>query len=130
MSADKRERLHKTLKKYAIVLGVAVVYLIFVLSTGWGLPCLFFEITRLRCPACGVSRMLLALLRLDFVAAFRYNPYLFVNAPVILFCLGYSEIQYVRTGSRIHPKWVSVILWCEIGLALLFGVLRNLPIWL
>lgn len=128
MSTDERERLHSVLKKYAIVLGIAVAYLIVVLVTGWGLPCLFFTVTKLQCPACGVSRMLLSLLRLDFVAAFHYNPYLFVNAPVILFCLGYSEAQYVKTGSRVHRRWVNIILWIEIGLALLFGVVRNLPL--
>lgn len=128
MIADQRERLCRTLKKYAIVLAVAVAYLMVVLMTGWGVPCLFFTVTKLQCPACGVSRMLLSLLRLDFAAAFRYNPYLLVNAPIILVCLGYSEMQYVKTGSRSLCRWVNVVLWAEIGLALLFGVLRNFPI--
>ncbi len=129
MIADKKERLHRLLKKYAIVLGVAIAYLIFVLVTEWGIPCPFFTVTKLRCPACGISRMLLALLRLDFAEAFWHNPYLFVNAPVILFCLGYSDLQYVRTGGRMQRGWVNAVLWSEVGLALLFGVLRNLPIW-
>ena len=128
MSAEARERLHGVLKKYAIVLGIAIAYLILVLATGWGIPCIFYTVTGLQCPACGVSRMLLALLRLDVVAAFWYNPYLFVNAPIILFCLGYSEVQYVKTGSRTHRRWINIVLWIEIGLALLFGIARNLPL--
>ena len=125
-----KARLYRTLTKYAIVLGIAVAYLILVLCTGKGLLCPFYTVTKLQCPACGVSHMLLSLLRLDVASAFRYNPYLFVNAPLLLFCFGYSEWQYVALGTRKHPRWLNVILWCEIGLALLFGVLRNLPIGL
>ncbi len=120
-----KERLRKTLVKYATVLAVGVGYLILFLCTGIGLPCIFYEVTGLQCPACGVSRMLISLLRLDVVAAFRYNPFLLVNGPVIVGCLVYSDVQYVRLGHRKHPRAWDVILWCEIGLALLFGIWRN-----
>ncbi len=120
--------MHRTLKKYAIVLSIAIAYLIIVLAVGQGIPCFFHMITKLQCPACGVSRMLVALVRLDLAAAFGYNPYLLINGPIILGCLGYSEVRYIKSGTRKHPTWLNVILWGEIVLALIFGVWRNLPI--
>lgn len=120
-----KERLFKTLKKYAAVIGIGVFYLGFTVCTGWGIPCFFYELTRLKCPACGVSRMALALIRLDFAVAFSYNPFLFITAPIILFCLVYSDVRYVRTGDMSLGK-VGVLLWAEIVFAVAFGILRNI----
>ncbi len=121
-----KSRLYQTLKKYAIVLTVLLAYLIFVLITKGGVPCFFYKITGYQCPSCGISRMFLSVLRFDFSSAFEYNQYLFINAPVILICLGISEVSYIKHGVRNHPIWLDIILWVEIGMALLFGVFRNL----
>lgn len=119
-----RERLIETVKKYAVILAVGATYLLFVLLTGIGIPCVFNKLTGWLCPACGVSRMIISAVKLDFVAAFHYNPFLFVNAPVILFCLIYPDIAYVKHGCRSY-RWINIILWAEIAMLLLFGVLRN-----
>ncbi len=37
-------------------------------------PCLFHRMTGLNCPGCGGTRAISAMLRLDFAAAFWYNP--------------------------------------------------------
>ena len=120
-----KSRLSKTVKKYAIILAVGVAYLIFTLCTGKGIPCIFYTLTGFECPACGVSRMIVSVVRLDFVDAYHCNPFLFVTAPVILFCLIYSDVRYVISGDGALGK-LSIILWVEIALAMLFGVVRNL----
>ncbi len=119
-----KERLLSTVKKYALVLLIGLAYLAWVLLTGLKIPCVFKLITGLNCPGCGVTRMVVAAVRLNFSKAFWLNPYLFTNLPVILFCLVYSDIRYIQTGERAlgFTKW---ILWCEIALALIFGVVRN-----
>lgn len=68
--------------------------------------------------------MILSLARLDFVSAFNYNPFLLVTSPVILFCLVYSDVRYVRTGNASMGK-LGFILWIEIAFALVFGIMRN-----
>ena len=125
IASARKQRLAKTLKKYAFVVASGVAYAIFVTLTGWGIPCPIYTVTHLQCPACGVSRMLLALLRLDFAAAWSYNPYLLINGPIILGCLAVSDIRYIRTGDGRLGK-LSILLWVEIALALSFGILRNI----
>ena len=118
-------RLRKTLLKYAIVLGIALAYLVFVLLTGIGIPCVFYEITGLKCPGCGISRMFISLAKLDFVSAFKYNSFVFVTGPFILAYFIFSEIKYVVSGSNKMGKW-EIFLWVELFLALAFAVLRNI----
>ena len=107
---------------------MGIAYGVFVSLAGFGIPCIFYTLTGLKCPACGVTRMAVSLLRLDFVSAFRYNPFLLITSPVIAFCLIYSDVLYIRTGSG-RSKWIEGVLWIETALLLLFGILRNLPIW-
>lgn len=50
------------------------------------IPCPIHYLTGISCPGCGMSRSVLALLRLDFSAALYYHPlipYLLVAAPVL-----------------------------------------------
>ena len=119
-----KTRLRRTVKKYVIVFAICLAYLIFVLTFGWGIPCVFYEITGLMCPSCGVSRMFIAMSKLDFRTAFFCNPFLFITGPVIIFCIAYSDFRYVKYGSNSLGK-ASAILWIEIALAVLYGVLRN-----
>ena len=108
-----------------MILAIALAYLVFVLLTGLGIPCLFSKITGLQCVGCGISRMLLALLRLDFVSAFRYNPFLFVTGPFLVAYLAASEVNYVLHGTKRMGKW-EIFLWVELILAIAYGVLRNI----
>ena len=120
-----RERRDKIIKKYGIALLCGLAYALFVRITGWGIPCPIYTVTGLQCPACGVSRMLLAALRLDFAAAYRYNPFLFVTSPLLLFCIVYPDIVYIRTGG-VDIGRARILLWIEIAAALIFGVVRNM----
>ena len=47
--------------------------------------CPIKEITGLYCPGCGITRMLQAILQLNFYQAFRYNPLLFISLPFFIF---------------------------------------------
>ena len=111
--------------KYAVILGIAAVYLAFVLWTGSGIPCLFYEMTGLKCPGCGITRMLTSLLHLDVVSAFWHNPFLFVTGPFLIAYLAASEIRYIREGSRRMGKW-EILLWVMLVLLIVYGVLRNI----
>ena len=125
MTSEVRARLHKSLIKYATVLAVGVTYLAFVLLTGVGLPCPFYKITGWQCPGCGISRMLISLIRLDLVSAYNYNPFLLTTAPILLFCLIYSEFRYVKYGNASLGK-LQMLLWAELFSAIAFGIFRNI----
>ena len=120
-----RARLKKCILTSAAILCVGCAYAVFVRLTGLGIPCPFHLVTGLNCPGCGVSRMLLSLLRLDFRAAFRYNAALLCLSPVLLGVFGVHIVRYVRTGSRKSGPLLEGV---EIALAVilvLWGVVRN-----
>ena len=103
---------------------MAIAYLIFVLCTGVGIPCVFYEITGWKCVGCGISRMFVSLAQLDFVSAFRWNPFLFITGPFLLAYLAWGEVRYVLRGSRKMEK-AELFLWAELFLAVAYGILRN-----
>ena len=120
-----RARARRVAVKYSIILGAALAYLIFVLCFDFGIPCVFREITGLKCPGCGISRMFLSLSQLDFVAAFRHNPVVFTTGPLLLAYLATAEIKYIRYGERNMDKW-EIFMWGELALLLAYGILRNI----
>ena len=121
-----KARLQKELKLLAIILLIGFAYLAFVLITGWRIPCLFKVATGFDCPGCGITRMCVSIAKLDFVAAFRYNPVIFTTWPVILGCLAYEKITYIKTGVRKLPLICKILLCIEIVLLLTYGVIRNI----
>lgn len=104
------------------LLGIA--YSVWYHFTEIGVPCIFRLITGLKCPGCGITTMLSALLFLDFRAAFAANPYLLLSLPFLLF-----EIVFEFFRRRHHlrsPLWNYLLLILyTIGL-FVFAVLRNL----
>ena len=119
-------RLKKVLIKGAVILSVGCAYSVWVLCTGTGIPCAFHVATGYLCPGCGVTRMLVSLLRLDFAAAFRWNAVLLCLLPVLLTLLVVSLVRYVRTGSRKMSLPENIAVWCAIAVLLAWGVVRNL----
>ena len=112
------------LLRYACLAAVGGAYLVFVLCTGLGIPCPIHALTGLSCPGCGLSRMLVALVKGDPLSAFGYNPFLFVTGPPLLLYLAVSEVRYIRTGSGRMGGW-ELLLLVELILALALGILRN-----
>ena len=99
-----RNRLKEVLKKYLIILAVGVLYLIFTLTVKVSIPCPIKLITTLDCPSCGITRMLQSLAKLDLKGAYGYNQFLFITAPLILFCLFYAEYNYIKKGTHALGK--------------------------
>ena len=56
-----------------------MAYTALILVIGRGLYCPVWKLTGLLCPGCGVTRMCLALLRLDVAAAWRANAALLLG---------------------------------------------------
>ena len=121
-----RQRLKNCIRVSAVILGVGCAYAAFCALTGLGLPCPFHLVTGLNCPGCGVSRMLLSMLRLDFAAAFRHNAALFCMTPVLALLAGVRIWRYVRLGERRGKPWMQATEIALAGLLVVWGVVRNL----
>ena len=122
----RAHRVKRLLLGAAGILALGLGYAAFIHLTGWAVPCLFRQVTGLKCPGCGVTGMCLALLRLDLAAAFRWNPGLMVLAPFLGALMALLAVQYVRTGSWRPGRRQSGCLWGLLGLLLAWGAARNL----
>lgn len=108
------------------LISAGLIYTYGALHWGWWLPCVFNQITGLKCPGCGVSRMCLALLRLDFKRAFYWNPAVLVCLPGLLWVTGKLCHQYIRTGSMKMEQSDQRVCWIMAGILVIFGLFRNL----
>ena len=122
--------------KLRILIGIGVPLGILLLAA-FGLvfqtspPCLFYELTGLLCPGCGTGRCMLALLQLDFFAAFRYQPLLLLCSPFLAYYIAKLYIAFVF-GKDILPfptvrnRWFGITVTIVI---LAYWVLRNIPVF-
>lgn len=132
MTTDNIEinkRLRKVLKNLTIILLLGICYLILLTFTELSIPCLFNKITGLYCPGCGITRMCLAILQFDFVTAFHSNMALFILLPFLIPMFCYYIVRYILTGRQSNSVFHNTLLWLCIGFLLVFGVLRNLPMF-
>lgn len=98
----------------------------FAAINGIGFFCVFHEVTGLLCPGCGNSRAALALMRLDFAAAWGYNP-LFLPQIFYIGWVYFHCCRYYLQGKRFSYKPPVPAL--DIGFLatiILWGIARNL----
>ena len=104
MSGERQRRIKRAL---AAVFGAAAVLVVLYILRP---PCLVRKVFGVLCPSCGTTRMIAALLQLDFAGAWALNPFM-------LFFLPFPPLLFKR---------FSIVLWAAWFLsALIFGVWRN-----
>lgn len=118
-------RLISEVRKLSFVVILGVLYYIFVSVTGIYIPCVFREVTGLKCPGCGISHMLVAILKFDFVAAFKHNCMLFVMLPFASVLFFLSEYRYVKYGTRGF-RGCRAFMYIAATALVLFGIIRNI----
>ncbi len=126
LNYEQKTRWRKLGKKTIGFLIVGVVYFFFVLFTKWRIPCVFYAIIHKYCPGCGLTRMFMALGKLDFPLAFRSNAYVFVLLPIAIAWGIYRGVIYVKHGTTAFSKAENICLIVAFVLAVAFTVLRNL----
>ena len=100
-------------------LGITLGYLAFVLVMyRLGARCLFLTYLGVPCPGCGMTRALLAALRLDFAAAFAFHP--------MVFALPVMYLYFLFDGKLFAKKWADPAVWVCIGAGFLLHWLRLL----
>lgn len=111
----------------ATALGVGALVFFFNPSTHPFYPvCLFHALTGLNCPGCGMTRALYALLHGNVLLALKDNALFVTLAAVLAVWSARLAVRKLRCqpAALIMP---SKILWWLLVLAMLFGVVRNLP---
>lgn len=145
LNEKQKKRLFSTVWPIAILLGIGLIYLLSVMlpiKNGeplWnGIPCIFYkgsehffkhvlhiEREGLKCAGCGLSRMLISIVKLDFTSAFRYNPFLFITGPLLIAYFTVDNVKYIITGKQDMGKW-KIFLYVECALTVAYMVLRNI----
>ena len=121
------QRLKNLLVRAAILIGVGAAYAAVISWIGRGLYCPFWKLTGLMCPGCGVTRLCLALLRLDVAGAWKANAALLLALPVLAGLAARLAWAYVRTGRKTPSRGEERLIWGLVVYFLVWGVLRNLP---
>lgn len=124
-NSKKHRAVKLSLRVAAAALGGLLYYLI-ISITGISVPCPFNLITGLKCPGCGITRMLSAILRLDFKSAFGFNPVIFCSLLPLGIVFSVQAVKYIRSGNTSYYKWQNAVLWTVIFALIIFCVLRNI----
>ena len=92
--------------------------------------CAVYEFTGLYCPGGGAGRACRPILQFRFVEAFCYNPVFVILLPFIGLYFAVRMVDWVIAGGNHVDKKISVtLLIVVLVLVLLFGVLRNIPVY-
>ena len=120
-----RERYSSRKLRFLLLVCIfGIAFLIWLRLGGPSVPCLFHELTGLECPGCGITRMILALSRLDLKAALRANAFLTVTLPYLILLLLHSAYKWIRNEKAGAKAEAAAVLYCA-GL-ILFGIVRNI----
>lgn len=117
-----------------LMLFFGTIYLLFVKSFGFGIPCSFNYLTGLDCPGCGMTGAVFALLRLDFARAFRLNALSLTVMPALMVYGFYRAVVWISEGAgrgRAYSSsgfsvWEKIFLIVMGVMILGYSVIRNI----
>ena len=102
----------------------AAVFVLLAVSFTVGCP--INRLTGLKCPGCGVTRMILRILHLDFKTAFFYNPAIFCLVPLWAAALCTFMLLERRGKTAAAQKVKNTAVCFSIAVLVFFGVVRNI----
>jgi peptidoglycan/LPS O-acetylase OafA/YrhL len=122
---ENKKRLKNLFFVMVILLAIAVGYYFVCLNfPKFVIKCVFKEITGLRCPGCGVTRMLVSFMSLDFYEGFKYNIFLTITLPFVVYVIIYG--CYVYITDRKWGKFFNTSCCVYVILLVLWGIVRNI----
>ena len=112
MDDDRKKRACALLYKTAMASATGLGYLLFVRMTGIRVPCIFYTVTGIPCPGCGVTRMCIRLASLDFTGAYAAHPGLFSILPVIAAGMVHDAVCHIYGKKpRSRALWTACLIW-------------------
>ncbi len=108
---------------FGLLLLALIAYFFVDKYTGLAIQCPIHFVTGLYCPGCGLTRMLFAIIKLDFYQAFRFNPLVFI---LLVIYIIYFIIKYIFKANIKIPNRVSYSL---IVVLIIYGIIRNIPLF-
>ena len=118
-----KEKIDKSKKLLFITILLSILFLYLNKRFSFYIPCIFHKITHLYCPGCGITRMFLSILKLDFYQAFRFNPLMFFMSPFIII---YEIIYYINWIQDKKFKISKKIWYILLIITIIYTILRNI----
>lgn len=108
---------------YGAVFALGILYAIWIALTGLSLPCMYRATTGMLCPGCGLTTMMLCLVRGDVIGAFGCNPVVFVLLIVWngLALLGLTEM----IGTLRDKRFWYAALGVTVAILAVWSIVRN-----
>ena len=107
------------------ILAFGLLYALFFLKTGYGIPCLTYKLTGLICPTCGTTRMCIYLLNRNFPEAWNSNPFIMCLLPYFGFLLTRYVYHYIKSGKTPKSLPITISLYVCLFLFIAVFFLRN-----
>ena len=121
-----KQRTIKVIKINLLLLLIFFGYYFLNKYTGFYIPCIFHSITGLKCPGCGITRLLFYLIKFDYVKAFLENPLVFIYIPFIIAYYVYATYLYIYDRKdKIFNKIPNYYLIILLSVTIIYGVVRN-----
>lgn len=102
---------------YKFLIIFTVIGLISIISYIIGIsPCLFYDITGVPCPSCGMTRAYVSLFHLDIKSAFFYHPLFFTMPFCILpqflkYCFNIKIKKSTQTAYYSLLLFIFIVVW-------------------
>jgi len=123
------QELKKRIKTlFFIVISVVFIligyYFLYIYAPKFTLKCVFYELVSLKCPGCGITKMLVSFSRFRFIEGIKYNMFLGVTFPFVLWIFVYSGYLYIV--DKKNGKVFDVSCFIYVLLLLAWGIIRNI----
>lgn len=126
MQSEKSRRKKRVALVAALFVICGIAYGVLVSFIHFGIPCVFYEITGLKCPGCGITSGMVRLMHFDFVGAFQCNAFLYLIIPYILLVFIHTAREYILMGKYRLGTGKSFIDITFLVLLVLWGIFRNI----
>ncbi len=109
---------------YTILFFISIYFIVISLEA-IGYKCIYRELFNIYCAGCGSTRMIKAIIHLNFYQAFRYNPLIFITLVLFIPYFIYRMYVYIRYGKfRILSVKIFIIF---AGILIVYMLVRNIP---
>lgn len=90
-------------KNKLLILGLIItLILIFLVVYKLDLPCVFKSIFNIPCPACGMSRALRSIFKLEIAKSFSYNILAFPIIIIIIICIFLASYDIIKKSNLLY----------------------------
>ncbi len=116
----------KNIEKIIITIVVLLIlgYGIFIYFNQDLFFCPILKYFHFYCPACGVTRMILSFLELDFYQAFRFNPLIFILLVILILFSIVQMFMFINKRKFVHIN--NMIYIAMVIILIIYTIMRNM----